>query len=104
MNSPAFDHWKRHAQQWSLVQPPLRPSAEDLVFSRAAVAEWLRNTQRTDPTVLVLGVTQELCSLWVHGEGRMIAVDNSADMIRALWPLDAGPRAEVICANWHGIP
>jgi SAM-dependent methyltransferase len=104
MNSPSLDHWKRHAQQWSLVRAPLRPSSEDIIFTRAAVAEWLRNTPRMDPTVLVLGVTQELCSLRVHGEGRMIAVDNSADMIRALWPPDAGPRAEVICANWHGIP
>jgi SAM-dependent methyltransferase len=104
MNSPALEHWKRRAHQWSLVRPPLRPSEEDIIITRTEVEEWLRNTRRTDPTVLVLGVTHELCSLPVHGGGRLIAVDKSADMIRALWPPNMGARREVICADWRGIP
>jgi SAM-dependent methyltransferase len=40
----------------------------------------------------------------MNGSSRMIAVDKSADMIRALWPGNMGGCGEVICADWREIP
>jgi SAM-dependent methyltransferase len=103
MNS-ANDLWKRHAQHWSFIGPPLRPSPQDIGFTSAAVEEWLRNTRRNDPTALVLGVTSELCSLPMGRSSRVIAVDQSPDMIRALWPAGMDARREVIRADWRRLP
>lgn len=96
--------WERHARQWSQVGPPLRPSLEDLAVAEAGLREWSSTTGRLDPTVLVLGVTPELCSLGTLERIRVIAVDRSMDMIRAVWPgpLRAGDRA--LCGDWLRLP
>lgn len=105
MNSlAANDHWTRHAQQWAAVQPPLRPSAQDIAVPRMVVQEWLQNNQHTGPAVLILGVTRELCSLPFNGSGKVIAVDKSAEMIQTLWRPNARGRTKVICADWRDIP
>lgn len=104
MNSFPVNHWKDHARQWSHVGQPLRPGPEDVAFTHAAIREWLRTSGRTDPTLLVLGVTPELCGLPLNGNSRVVAVDSSTEMISALWRESARPNASVICADWRSIP
>jgi len=96
--------WQKHAHQWSFVRPPLRPSAEDIDMVGAAVAEWTGINGQVNPSVLVLGVTPELCRLPLNSGSRIIAADNSADMIRALWPGSIRPRDEAICSDWRSLP
>lgn len=96
--------WERHARQWSRVGPPLRPSPEDLAVAEAALDAWGATTGRVDPSVLVLGVTPELCSLATLEETRVIAVDRSRDMIRAVWPGPSHPGDRVICGDWCRLP
>lgn len=102
MSSPT--PWERHARQWGRVGPPLRPSPEDLAVVDWALAEWRSAAGRTDPTVVVLGVTPELCSL-ATGEGsRVIAVDQSRDMIGAVWPGRLRPGDAAIRGDWRALP
>ena len=96
--------WERHARQWSLVGPPLRPEAQDVTFARAAVDAWRRDTGRDDPTLLLMGVTPELCALPTGERSRVIAADRSLDMIRAVWPGRLRPRDRVLCGDWRSLP
>ncbi len=104
MTPPAIDHWKDHARQWSLVGPPLRPCPEDAARVEMESVPWLGTLSRTSPGVLVLGVTPELTGLPFSPGTRVIAVDNSIHMIRALWrgPGSNGHRA--VCADWRSLP
>lgn len=96
--------WERHARQWDRIGPPLRPSAEDLAIVARALAGWQSATGRTDPTVLVLGVTPELCSLAAGDGSRVLAIDRSRDMIRGVWPGRLRPGDAAIRAEWHALP
>lgn len=96
--------WKRHARQWTHVGPPLRPSPEDLAVPRATIAEWIAVSGRTDPSILVMGVTPELCAMRPEPDGRAIAVDQSIDMIRSVWPGRASARDHAVSANWRFLP
>ena len=78
--------WSRHALQWSRVGPPLRPSPQDVAVASAAVDGWRAATGRDDPTLLLLGVTPELCALPLGPRSRVLAVDRSLEMIRGVWP------------------
>ena len=96
--------WARHARQWSRVGPPLRPSPDDLAVAEAELRAWSATTGRRDSTLLVLGVTPELCSLATLETARGIAIDRSMDMIRAVWPgpLRSGDLA--LCGDWRRLP
>jgi hypothetical protein len=96
--------WKQHARQWSFVRPPLRPSNEDIDAASAAVAEWVSISGSDAPTAVVLGVTPELCRLLLNSDSELIVVDNSAEMIRALWPKPVRPQDRAICADWRSMP
>jgi hypothetical protein len=74
------------------------------VVAGAALDAWRRATGRGDPTLLLMGVTPELCSLPRGKRSRVIAAELSADMIRAVWPGRLRPRDEVLCADWRRIP
>ncbi|HET6361318.1 MAG TPA: class I SAM-dependent methyltransferase [Gemmatimonadota bacterium] len=96
--------WERHARQWSRVGPPLRPSPEDLAVVERALGAWSTATSRLDSTVLVMGVTPELCSLTTLEGTRVIAVDRSRDMIRAVWPGPLHRGDAAICGDWRRLP
>src|SRR5256885_7533170 len=99
----ASDHWIDHARQWALVGPPLRPGPEDISFVTTGIEQWLSRTGYRDPTLLVLGVTPELCSLPIVGGSRVIAVDNSQAMIQSWWKPRPRCADQVICCDWQNI-
>ena len=101
-HSAPNDPWSRHARQWSHVGSPLRPGPEDIAVFRAAIQEWGGHTGRSDPSVLVMGVTPELCGL--PENGRVIAVDKSTDMIRSIWPGRLHEGDDAVCADWRSLP
>jgi SAM-dependent methyltransferase len=49
-------------------------------------------------------VTPELCRSQLGADGRVIAVDNSFDMIRAIWPGRIRTGDEAVCADWRRMP
>lgn len=94
---PGDDHWPRHARQWALVGPPLRPSPADVAAVRAQVARC-----GPAPRGLVLGVTPELIAAGWPAAARLIAVERSADVIAAIGP--RGPAAVALQADWRALP
>jgi SAM-dependent methyltransferase len=82
-------HWQNFAGHWNRLGSPMRPSAEDVAHFRAALGEMPGDC-------LLLGVTPELADL----STRLTAIDNSADMIGALWPQDK----RAILGDWLDMP
>ena len=76
---PGDDHWPRHARQWALVGPPLRPSPSDVAAVRAQLPRF-----GPAPRGLVLGVTPELIGAGWPATARLIAIERSAEVIAAL--------------------
>ena len=79
------DHWNQHARQWSLIGPPLRPSAEDISLLEQALTAWSASNVIAAPHALLCGVTPEIaCMRWPSGT-RLTAVDRSQAMIAGVW-------------------
>jgi len=82
-------YWQGFAKRWSRLGSPLRPCPEDVENFKAALG--------TKPSrCLLLGVTPELADL----SPSITAIDNSADMIAALWPSDKVS----ILGDWLAMP
>lgn len=96
--------WSRHASQWARVGPPLRPSLEDVAVAIAELARWRETTGRDDPTLLLMGVTPELCALPRGPGSRLVAVDRSLPMIRGVWPGPLQPGDRALCGAWDHFP
>jgi SAM-dependent methyltransferase len=93
------DHWPRHARQWSLVGPPLRPSAADVALTEAAVAATGRGGGG-----LVLGVTPELVTMRWPPVTHVLAVERARAVIGTLFPASVSPIATAIQADWLALP
>lgn len=88
------------ARLWHLVGPPLRPAAADLLVFQAAIDRWHAANVRV-PSVLILGVTPELYRLGWPAGTIPTALDDSREMIDAVWP---GPSATALQGAWTAIP
>lgn len=91
-------HWDAHAARWSLIGPPLRPAASDLEYLRASVT-------RLNPrmgSALLLGVTPEIAEMSWRSPCRLVAVDNSAVMVNAVWPGDT-PTRRALIGDWLAL-
>jgi SAM-dependent methyltransferase len=94
-------HWLKHAQQWGSVKSPLRPCPEDLTLIEQAIARQF--PARTELAGLMLGVTPELGARRWKPALDLLAVDNTLQMIRKVWPGDTRRRA-VACGDWLRLP
>jgi SAM-dependent methyltransferase len=90
--SPQKDHWNEIVRQWNRLASPLRPNREDVETMRQALGPG-------DCLCLLLGVTPEYTGLCA----RLVAIDNSAAMIEALWPGDQAGR-DVVRGDWLDLP
>jgi SAM-dependent methyltransferase len=98
------DQWITNARRWALVGPPMKPSSWDVGVVERAVEQSVPR----DPAGLravILGVTPELATLrWPAGTS-IVGVDQSAPMIRAVWPRTGLPaRASVVRGDWRAMP
>jgi SAM-dependent methyltransferase len=82
IDTAAADHWSAHARQWSLIDSPLRPHADDIAAMHVLLQEQLR--QPSPPNELscglLLGVTPELTEL----NANIIAIDRTRAMLDML--------------------
>jgi hypothetical protein len=100
-----IDYWEKAALKvMPYLGTPLRPTSEDVDFVHSVVAEWLETIQRTDPTLLLLGITPELCRLPLDANSRVVAVDKSLGMIRGVWPGPIRLHDGAVCADWRCMP
>jgi SAM-dependent methyltransferase len=91
-------HWNAHATRWRLIGAPLRPSASDLAYLGDSVARLLGDDARAR-TALLLGVTPEIAEMIWQPPLRLVAVDKSEGMVRAVWPGDT-PARRALVGDW----
>lgn len=91
-------HWDAYAARWQLIGPPLRPAATDIEY----LADSVRRFSPAPKTALLLGVTPEIAEMSWHSGCRLVAVDKSEGMVRAVWPGDTAHRRAVI-ADWLAL-
>lgn len=89
---PQKNHWNDLARQWNKLASPLRPCREDVETIQQAL-------EPGDGLCLLLGVTPEFTGL----PARLVAIDNSAAMIGALWPGNQAGR-NVVRGDWLDLP
>lgn len=94
--------WKQHAQQWQRIGTPLRPSTEDGQLMLELAAPALAGQQT--PGVVILGVTPELVQLPWPADARVLALDQSAEMIASIWQPHPGVESRVREARWQTMP
>jgi SAM-dependent methyltransferase len=104
MGGKVINHWDKHARQWELVGPPLRPSLQDTDCFAGIVREWSAGKGREPLAALLLGVTPEIARLDWPDHTRLFAADYSAQMIRSLWPLQDRQNRLAFCADWRTLP
>lgn len=86
------NHWDNIARQWNKLASPLRPCHEDVGIIRQFL-------EPDGGLCLLLGVTPEFTSLPIN----LVAMDNSAAMIGALWPgYQAGHN--IVRGDWLDMP
>jgi SAM-dependent methyltransferase len=98
--APQRDHFSALVAQWSHFGPPLRPSPEDTAVVRRAIAALPRQAR-----AVVQGLTPETLGCPWPPDASLFAVDHSAAMIAALWPLTSRPpQAAAVRADWRALP
>lgn len=98
-------HWDAHAARWQLIGAPLRPAAPDLDYLRASVARLgaTPSAHESAPrTALLLGVTPEIAELVWERPYRLVAVDKSEGMVKAVWPGDTPTRRGMV-GDWLAL-
>ena len=84
--------WRAFHAVYDRLASPLTPAAADVEIVRSALGG-------RDDRVLLLGVTPALANL-----GRsLVAVDNSPQMVAAVWPGDRDGRVAML-ADWTALP
>lgn len=94
---------KRHAAQWKAIGTPLKPSLEDLQILREEIKHAEAAFGETS-WCLILGVTPQLVQhQWPPGS-RLVAVDQSSEMIRAVWAKNQGIWSRPVRGCWEQLP
>lgn len=91
------EHWAKLAYRWANVGSPLRPTIED----QHIFAHLLQLSNNVPRRALILGVTPELRTLPWPKNSTVKALDQSHDMIGAIW---SGKSEEAIVGNWLEMP
>ena len=98
--STTTDRWLPHAAGFrEHIGSPLRPHENDLHIFSGVINRWQQTA--ASPNALILGVTPELYSLPWPEQTQVYAIDQSAAMIRDVWP---GPVNNATHANWLEMP
>ncbi|MDX1944450.1 MAG: class I SAM-dependent methyltransferase [Pirellulaceae bacterium] len=94
------DHWRGMALRFAHIGPPLRPTAQDLAVYQQAIDRQARRYRGRSFRVLLLGVTREIACLRWPENSELIAIDRSAEMVRACWIGDVAGRRQARCGDW----
>ena len=95
--------WSNHAQQWSRLGSPLRPSARD----GEIMWQMIRDSVEKVPggcRIVLLGVTPELVGLPWPADAELLAIDKSPEMIATVWDPNARIHSQVQPAWWQAMP
>ncbi len=94
------EHWNAHAARWRLIGAPLRPAPADIEYLTASVARLCPPREAATPGHgLLLGVTPEIADIAWQPPLRLVAVDKSEGMVKAVWPGDTATRRALV-GDW----
>lgn len=85
---------------WPLTQPPLRPSAGNLMAFQTVIDDWTNAHPGRTPRALVLGATPELWSLAWPDRDKVSMVEPDPERAEQIWP---GPESSRRVARWVTI-
>ncbi|WP_018879419.1 class I SAM-dependent methyltransferase [Thioalkalivibrio sp. ALE9] len=103
MNRDNARVWQRHAAQWNAVGAPLKPSPEDLQILGQEIGHAEAAFGET-PWCLLLGVTPELAQHQWPKASRLVAVDQSAEMIGTVWAENPSIWSRPLRGRWEQLP
>lgn len=95
--------WEQHAEQWSKVQAPLKPSPDDGSLTLSGLKP-IFDKYPDQCRVAVLGVTPELIQLAWPASVALYAYDHSSEMIASVWSSHPTVSSEVKQASWEHLP
>jgi len=100
-------HWDAYAARWRLIGAPLRPDLTDIEHLRASIARHSAVLPQTTPvaherSALLLGVTPEIAEIVWKPRYKLVAVDESEGMVRAVWPGDTASRRALV-GDWLSL-
>jgi SAM-dependent methyltransferase len=94
------DHFLQLVRQWSSFGPPLRPWPGD-----TAVVQGVIDGLHAGERAVVLGLTPETVAAAWPERTKLLALDHSEAMIRALWPpARRPPGARAVVGSWQAMP
>jgi hypothetical protein len=96
--------WVHIARGYAEFSCPLVPSAQDIRVYERAAARHAADRHQDHFDALILGVTPGIANMNWPARSRILAVERSPTVIRALWPGDVRGVREVRCASWFDVP
>lgn len=100
----ASTHWRAFAEQYGLLDSPLRPCGEDVrIIEEMIAAETDLFGAGEKKRVWLLGITPEIATAHWPQDVDLFAVERVGAMIDAAWPGDTDSR-RAICADWLRAP
>jgi len=96
-------YWDAFAYNYRNLGPPLKPSVEDVTVIEDTLARWWTDHPARELNALLCGVTPALADVRFPVRTKLLALDQSEPMIRAIWPGNNATRAAVRC-NWLDLP
>lgn len=102
-STPQAAAWVRLSRHWALNTSPMRPSAEDGAFTLSALQAAFPS-EEAHYSVVVLGVTPEVVGLDWPRQVRVLAFDQSPEMIHSVWRSNPTRDSSVTQARWEALP
>ena len=88
------------AEKFNLWTPPLRPSREDIEAMENAVTSSRDSFTGHTCKAILWGVTPEIANMsWPNGT-EILAIDESEEMIKFVWPGDIEGFRKTYCGQW----
>lgn len=95
--------WVHAHRRWALTTSPLRPSPADGTLTLKALQPAF-SSEESHCCAVVLGVTPEVVGLDWPRQVRVVAFDQSPEMIRFVWRSHPTRDSSVIQARWEALP
>jgi hypothetical protein len=104
MSALTGTYWNKLAHDYQYLGPPLCPCNIDVRLAEQVLAG-MRSAHADEALrVLLCGVTPELGRMTCPPDTRLLAVDHSEPMIRAVWPGDRPGERWAVRGNWFALP
>ncbi|MFN7998530.1 MAG: methyltransferase domain-containing protein [Bryobacteraceae bacterium] len=100
----SHSYWDSLAVAYASLGPPLKPSPEDILIMREAVAQAGPVKHPHSGRAFILGVTPDIAEKVFPHSWAVIGMDRSPGMTRIVWPGRNGGGRHVLCGNWQSLP